>query len=254
MKNIQKCLIISLFPMITPLSVFAQQSDDQKESTTVLSVTKANANSWRASQFIGLNVKNAASETIGEVQDLVLSMNDGKIIAVIISSGGFLGIADTLSAVPLTAIQYDETTKAFKTSLTKEQLGKAPQFKNDAWPDFSEATSIESLRSFRDSIGGDVNKPDNTAQNEKEMKEDAVDPTDQGNSDKDIQITKDIRFAIMDTDMSFNAKNIKIITRDEHVSLKGVVGSDEEHQAILKIAQTHANADKISDHLKVKSN
>ncbi len=52
-------------------------------------------------------------------------------------------------------------------------------------------------------------------------------------------------------DLSFNAKNIKIITRDGHITLKGVVESDAEHQTILKIAENHANTAMITDDLKV---
>lgn len=52
--------------------------------------------------------------------------------------------------------------------------------------------------------------------------------------------------------LSFNAKNIKIITRDEKVTLKGVVDSHAEHQAILKIARNHSNTAKITDEMKVK--
>lgn len=44
------------------------------------------AASWRVSQFIGMNVKNAAEETIGEVEDLMLDMKAGEIPAVVISS------------------------------------------------------------------------------------------------------------------------------------------------------------------------
>ena len=196
MKTIQRSILISLVPLLIPLTASAQ-TVKQEERASPIPGTKGSAASWRASQVMGLNVKNAAGETIGEVEDLVLDMKSGEVLAVIISSGGFLGIADTLSAVPVKALRYDGTAKAFKTSLTKEQLGKAPQFKNDSWPDYNEATSTASLRSYRDSIGGDVTAPDNTAQNEKEMKKDAVTPTDQGNSAKDIQITKDIRSAIM---------------------------------------------------------
>lgn len=252
MKTIQKSLLLSVIPFLTPLTVFAE-TDKPSVTVSTIAGVQVSSNSWRASQVIGLNVKNSSGETIGDVEDLVLDMKEGKIIAAIISSGGFLGIADTLSAVPVTALRYDETSKAFKTSLTKEQLGKAPQFKKDAWPNYSDATSIEALRSYRDSIGGDVTQPDNSAQNEKEIRNNAVDPTDQGNSDKDVQITKDIRQGIMNSEMSFNAKNIKIITRDEHVNLKGVVESHAEHQAILKIARTHANTDKITDTLTVNT-
>ncbi len=250
MKTIHKSLLISLFPIFTSLNAFAE-THEKKEANSPVTGTKASAESWRASQVMGVNVKNAAGETIGDVEDLVLDMKDGKILAVIISSGGFLGISDTLSAVPVNVLRYDTPSKSFKTWISKEQLGKAPQFKKDAWPNYSDATSIEALRSYRDSIGGDVTQPDNSAQNEKEMRKNGADPTDQGNSDKDIQITKDIRLGIMDSDMSFNAKNIKIITRNEYVSLKGVVESDAEHQAVLKIARNHANTDRITDTLKV---
>ncbi len=252
MKTIQLGLLISIVPALNLLTAYAE-TEKQVALISPLSGTKGSASSWRASQVMGLNVKNAADETIGEVEDLVLDMKTGKVLAVVISSGGFLGIADTLSAVPVSALRYDGTAKAFRTKLTKEQLGKAPQFKTHAWPDYSDATSIEALRSYRDSIGGDVSAPDNTAQNEKEINKDAVNPTDQGNSEKDVQITKDIRSGIMDADLSFNAKNIKIITRDEHVTLKGVVESHAEHQAILVIARNHANAAQISDDLKVNS-
>lgn len=252
MQTIQRSLIISLVPLLTPLTAFAE-AGKQVALVSPIPGTKGSAASWRASQVMGLNVKNAADETIGEVEDLILDMKSGEVLAVVISSGGFLGMADTLSAVPVSALRYDGTAKAFKTRLTKEQLGKAPQFKTDAWPDYNDVTSTEALRSYRDSIGGDVTAPDNTAQNEKEMNKDAVTPTDQGNSAKDMQITKDIRSGIMEKDLSFNAKNIKIITRNEHVTLKGVVESHAEHQTVLKVAGNHANTGKITDELKVNS-
>ncbi len=238
--------------MMSPLTALAQTANQTELAVSIPTMNVSSA-SWRASQVIGTTVKNAADETVGDVEDLVLNMKTGEIIAVIVSSGGFLGIADTLSAVPVTALRYDTTAKAFKTGLTKVQLGKAPQFKTNSWPDYNEATSIEALRSYRDSVGGDVTAPDNTAQNEKEMNKNAVNPTDQGNSDKDVQITKNIRFSIMDKDLSFNAKNIKIITRNEHVTLKGVVESAEEHQAILQIAKNHTSTANITDDLKVDS-
>jgi sporulation protein YlmC with PRC-barrel domain len=252
MKSIQRRLLISIIPILSPLTVFAE-TGKEAELATPLPGTKGSAASWRASQVMGLNVKNAADETIGEVEDLVIDMKAGKILAVVISSGGFLGVADTLSAVPVSALRYDDPSKAFKTRLTKEQLVKAPQFKADAWPDYNEATSSQALRNYQNSIAGDVTAPDNTAQNEKETDKDAANPTDQGNSAKDVQITKDIRSEIMGRELSFNSKNIKIITRNEHVTLKGVVASDAEHQAILKIAGNHADMANITDDLKVDS-
>jgi sporulation protein YlmC with PRC-barrel domain len=273
MKAIQRTILISLVPLLTTVTAFAEAGKQAAPGGTLGVApnpeTKAGA---RASQLIGLNVKNATEQTIGEVKDLVLDMKSGEVLAVIISSGGFLGMADTLSAVPLTSLRYDGAAKRITTSLTKEQLGKAPQFKGDAWPDYSQPAPNEALRSFRDSIGGgvtdrqpsapddtardtatDTTAPDNSARNKNEISKGEVNPIDQGNSSEDVRITKDIRSALMDADLSFNAKNIKIITRNEHVTLKGVVESDAEHQAILKIARNHANTANITDNLKVKS-
>lgn len=251
-KNIQRCLLVSLVPILTPMSAFAEP-EKKNDWTSSDHKTKASTASWRASEVIGLNVKNADDETVGEVEDLVFKRQSGEIFAVIISTGGFLGVADTFSTFPMTALRYDDQAKEFKTKLTKEQLGKAPQFKSDAWPDFSAPDSMEALRSFRDMIGGDVSAPDNSAQNEEEMERDTVNPTDQGSSEEDIKITQDIRSEIMDKDLSFNAKNIKIITRYGKVMLKGVVKSDTEHQTILKVVKNHVEAEKIVDQLKVKS-
>jgi osmotically-inducible protein OsmY len=102
-------------------------------------------------------------------------------------------------------------------------------------------------------ISGVVVAPDNSAQNEKEINKEAVTPTDQGSSAQDVQITKNIRSAIMDTDLSFNAKNIKIITRNENVILKGVVESHVEHEKILKIVGNYTNKSNLTDELKVNA-
>lgn len=250
MKAIQRSFLISLVPLLSPTAAFAE-SDKKVDLVSTAPGSQVTAAAWRASEVIGQNVKNAGDETIGEVEDLLVDMKTGTVHAVVISSGGFLGMADALSAVPVSALRFDVAAKAFKTKLTKEQLGKAPQFKSTAWPEYGDVTSTEAMRSYRDSIGGDVTEPDNTAQNEKPTNKEVMVPTDQGNSTKDIQITKDIRTSIMDGDLSFNAKNIKIITKDEHVFLKGVVKNKTEHEAILKIAKNHANEAKITDELKV---
>ena len=246
----QRNIILSLIPLLTSAIVVAEPSEKVK-LTSPISRADASGNAWRASEVIGQNVKNAEGETIGEVEDLLVDMKSGEIQAVVVAAGGFLGIGDELTAVPVSSLRFDTTTKAFKTSLTKEQLGKAPQFKANAWPDYSNAATMATMRSYRDSIGGDVTAADNTAQNEKTENREVMIPTDQGNSEMDIEITKNIRTSIIATDMSFNAKNIKIITKDERVVLKGVVGSAAEHQAILKIAKDHAKSTMITDELKV---
>ncbi len=251
MKTIKRSLFISLIPLLAPMNLFADQVVRTEQASNE-AVAKVTSSSWRASQVIGTNVKNAGDETIGNVEDLVVDMTSGEILAVVVSSGGFLGIADTLSSVPTSALRYDKEAEGFKTRMTKEELQNVPQFKNTDWPDYNDQAVTEKLRSHRDAAGGDVTQPDNSAQNEKEMEKDAPTAMDQGNSDQDIKITKDIRSGIMDKDLSFDAKNIKIITNNGQVVLKGVVQNHEEHLAVLEVAKAHADPAKISDDLKMK--
>ena len=251
MKTIQRTLLYSIIPLVAPLTVTAQTQVNTSTDQAVANVNKVTSSSWRASQVIGTNLKNAANETIGEVEDLVLDMKKGEILAVVISSGGFLGIADHLSSIPVTALRYDTNEKAFKTDLTKEELGKAPHFNKSNWPNYDDPTTAGKLRAYRDAIGGDVSAPDNTAQNEEELKREAIDPTNQGNSDQDLETTRKIRSEIVDQDLSFSTKNIKIITKDGNVTLKGVVKNHAEHEVVLKIAGKHADKSKITDELKM---
>lgn len=48
---------------------------------------------WNASDLDDANVYNGQSEKIGEVEDLLID-NDGRVSAVIISVGGFLGLGE----------------------------------------------------------------------------------------------------------------------------------------------------------------
>ena len=50
-------------------------------------------------------MKNHQDEKLGDVENLMVDLSAGRIVAVIVSSGGFLGMGDELSAVPPTALR-----------------------------------------------------------------------------------------------------------------------------------------------------
>jgi sporulation protein YlmC with PRC-barrel domain len=81
---------------------------------------------FRASKIIDQTVKNAQSEELGEVDDLIMSRN-GKIKKVILSVGGFLGIGDRLVAVPFKSLKIDEKDEIVY-DVTKQQLENHPVF------------------------------------------------------------------------------------------------------------------------------
>ena len=63
------------------------------------------AGQWRATKLTGLPVYNTNNERIGDVNELIVS-RDGKVEAVVIGVGGFLGIGEHLAAVPFDQVRW----------------------------------------------------------------------------------------------------------------------------------------------------
>ena len=99
----------------------------------------------------------------------------------------------------------------------------------------------------------DKTKPDNTAINERDRSRETQTSGDQSNSSADLKITQAIRQALMkDNDLSTTAKNIKIITDNGQVTLRGPVKNAQEKAKIDQLARSAAGGAKIDDQLDVK--
>jgi hyperosmotically inducible protein len=99
----------------------------------------------------------------------------------------------------------------------------------------------------------DKTKPDNTAINERDRSRETQTSGDQSNSSADLKITQAIRQALMkDSELSMTAKNIKIITDNGQVTLRGPVKSAQEKAKIDQLARSAAGGAKIDDQLDVK--
>jgi osmotically-inducible protein OsmY len=92
-------------------------------------------------------------------------------------------------------------------------------------------------------------QPDNTAQN----KDQATTADSQSHAKSDRAITRKVRKAIVaDKSLSSYAHNVKIVTVNGAVTLKGPVRSDEEKQKIQADAASAVSADAITNELTVK--
>jgi hyperosmotically inducible protein len=108
--------------------------------------------------------------------------------------------------------------------------------------------------SFSSALGalvqpGTQTAPDNSAQN----KDQGLTADNQANAKADRLTTANIRKAIIaDKDLSTYAHNVKIITVNGAVTLKGPVKSEEEKEKVASDAAGVVPADKITNHLTVK--
>jgi len=99
----------------------------------------------------------------------------------------------------------------------------------------------------------DKTKPDNTAINERDRFRETQMSGDQSNSSADLKTTQAIRQALMkDSELSTTTKNIKIITNNGQVTLRGPVKNAHEKAKIDQLAKSAAGGVKIDDQLDVK--
>src|SRR5580765_5543605 len=96
--------------------------------------------------------------------------------------------------------------------------------------------------------------PDNTKVNTRDRAPSQPTADRQSNARSDVAITRDIRRAIVkDKDLSTAAHNIKIITQQGQVTLKGPVASDSEKQTVEAKATEIAGAGHVKNDVSVKA-
>jgi osmotically-inducible protein OsmY len=98
---------------------------------------------------------------------------------------------------------------------------------------------------------GEPVAPDNTGRNAQDS-EQALTSGDQSEQEADVAATREIRRALTSDDsLSTQAKNVKIITRDGVVTLRGPVENAQEQAAIEAIARRTAGVSRVDNQLEV---
>jgi hyperosmotically inducible protein len=92
---------------------------------------------------------------------------------------------------------------------------------------------------------------DNSARNRSDGK-DALTPLDQGTGEEDVKETTAVRKAIIaDKDLSINAQNIKIITQNGNLTLRGTVNTSAERDRVNQIVREAIGAKPYRDQLNI---
>lgn len=94
----------------------------------------------------------------------------------------------------------------------------------------------------------------NTGVNVRDRDDSSKTPIDQNETRADIKITADIRSRVVDTEMSVDAQNVKIITQDGSVTLRGPVHTAAEKATIEQIAADVAGKGNVVSQLEIDAN
>lgn len=87
---------------------------------------------WRSSKLIGQTVRNSANESIGDINDFIVD-NTGKVTAVVVGAGGFLGMGEKNVALTFDQLSISRDANnsiVVMANSTKESLENMP-----AWTD-----------------------------------------------------------------------------------------------------------------------
>ncbi|MBV9375814.1 MAG: PRC-barrel domain-containing protein [Alphaproteobacteria bacterium] len=126
MKKALICISAAMIGMFLVVGPAKPQVAPQTVELAKVNVQKLAAG-YRASKVIGTSVVNDANETIGKIDDLLVSA-DGKEPFAVLSIGGFLGMGNHLVALPYDNLKFVDK-KFVLPGGTKEGLKMLPEFK-----------------------------------------------------------------------------------------------------------------------------
>ncbi len=102
------------------------QGQPQTVELTKVDVVKVSTG-YRATKVVGASVTNSSNDSIGKIDDVIIS-SDGKAPYAILSVGGFLGMGTRLIAIPYESLRFADN-KIMLPGATKDSLKALPEFK-----------------------------------------------------------------------------------------------------------------------------
>lgn len=101
-----------------------------------------------ASTMIGDSIRNAAGESLGKIEEIMIDQRTGNVAYAVVSFGGFLGMGDKLFAVPWKALALDPDEHEFILDVDKSRLENAPGFDKDNWPSSPDRSFLDEVHTY----------------------------------------------------------------------------------------------------------
>ena len=94
-------------------------------------------NVFRSGSVIGIPVQTPDHKKLGEIQEVVIDVETGRVAYAVLCFGGFFGFGDKFFAVPWEefSLVHDESEMFFVVDTTREKLKKLQGFSLEEWPD-----------------------------------------------------------------------------------------------------------------------
>jgi hypothetical protein len=92
--------------------------------------------------FWDMEVRDSQDQKIGIVKGFALDVEHGRVVEVIVTSGGFLGFNQRTAAVPPAALKFDPAAKLFRLNASKATFKAAPDFAMSKWTEHCQSSRV----------------------------------------------------------------------------------------------------------------
>jgi sporulation protein YlmC with PRC-barrel domain len=110
-----------------PVSAATEAASEQQPASQLGKADKA-------SELIGIDIRDPQQERLGELKELMLDIKSGQIVYVVLGTGGVLGVGDKLVAVPAKVLRSDQEADCLILNADKAALKQAQDIEGNNWP------------------------------------------------------------------------------------------------------------------------
>jgi sporulation protein YlmC with PRC-barrel domain len=171
-----------------------------------------------ASSLVGSTVRDSAGREIGEIKELMVDTASRQVTYAVLASGGFLGVGQTLFAVPFESLTVSQGKNAIVLNARGEVLPAAPGFQGDRWPNMGDPSFQERVRAYW----------------------------------QDASITAAVKWKLA-TERIGSLTSIDVTTTQGAVSLSGSVDSDDTKKSAEDVARRVAGVRRVDNNLEVRN-
>ena len=137
--KLTKPLVLSFSVLAFAASAQAQQSTPQpqqaQQSQQSQSQAQMQQGEMRATELIGKKVTDAQGKELGEISELVLDLQGGKVHAAVLEFGGILGMGEKSYAFPMSQLKQGQDRNQLTMDVDKQKLENAEGFAKGEWPE-----------------------------------------------------------------------------------------------------------------------
>ena len=109
-------------------------SKQQSQQQSKQSQQSQQQGQMRTSELIGAKVRDSQGREIGEIEDVVLDLQGGRVHAAVLSFGGVMGVGEKHFAFPVSQLKPGKDKNQFTMNIDKQKLENAQGFEQGQWP------------------------------------------------------------------------------------------------------------------------